>query len=341
MTLLRTGRFWLGIGVSGVCLWLAVRHLPLAELRHAVHHAHYVWLVPAGIFQVLAILARAQRWVVLLEQDARLGTSFWAQGVGYLFTNVLPLRMGEPARVLIMAERCRLPVMQVATTAVVERLLDTATIVLALLAVLPWMQVPTLVRRVGLACGVVLGLIFVLLLCVLRFRHASERLWRPMSKRLPSLPVEAITARWHEVVRGLLPLTHGYKAVSVFGWSLGCWLFSIALYWCIIRSFQADGTFLEATFMVVALSFAVAIPSSPGFIGIFQLVGQQALVLPFGAKYDESQAFAITVTAHLTYYLLTTALGIIGLWQLGESFGHLGRVLTKWSSGAMALRQKA
>ena len=94
-------------------------------------HAHYVWLVPAGIFQVLAILARAQRWVVLLEQGARLGASFWAQGVGYLFTNVLPLRMGEPARVLIMAERCRLPVMQVATTAVVERLLDTATIVLA------------------------------------------------------------------------------------------------------------------------------------------------------------------------------------------------------------------
>ena len=79
--------------------------------------------------------------------------AFWAQGVGYLFTNVLPLRMGEPARVLVMAQRCRMPIMQVATTAVVERLLDTATIVLALIAVLPWMQVPVLVMRVGLACG--------------------------------------------------------------------------------------------------------------------------------------------------------------------------------------------
>jgi uncharacterized membrane protein YbhN (UPF0104 family) len=155
-----------------------------------------------------------------------------------------------------------------------------------------------------------------------------------MSKRLPSLPVEAIEARWHEIVSGLQPLTYWQKAVPACCYSLGCWLFSIAMYWCIIRSFQADGAFREATFMVVALSFAVAVPSSPGFIGIFQLVGQQALVLPFGAKYDESQAFAITVTAHLTYYLLTTALGIIGLWQLGESFGHLGRMLTKWSSGA-------
>src|SRR5262252_7631834 len=116
--------------------------------------------------------------------------------------------MGEPARVLVMAERCRLPIMQVATTAVVERLLDTATIVLALVAVLPWMQVPTLVMRVGLACGVALLLAFVLLLCVVRFHHTSERLWRALGAWLPSLPVETIMVRWQEVGNGLLPLTH-------------------------------------------------------------------------------------------------------------------------------------
>ena len=227
MTILRTARFWFGIGVSALCLWLAVRHLPLAELRDAMRHAHYVWLVPAVLFQVWAVIARAQRWVVLLGQDARLVDSFWAQGMGYLFTNVLPLRMGEPARVLVMAQRCRLPVMQVATTAVVERLLDTATIVLALIAVLPWMQVPALVRRVGMACGVALLLAFVLLLCAVRFHHASERLWRALGARLPSLPVEAMVARWQEVVRGLAPLTHWQKAMPACGWSLGCWLFPL------------------------------------------------------------------------------------------------------------------
>ena len=341
MTILRTVRFWLGIGVSVGCLWLAMRHLPFAELWHAVRHAHYVWLVPAALFQVWAVIARAQRWVVLLDQDARLVDAFWAQGVGYLFTNVLPLRMGEPARVLVMAARCRMPIMQVATTAVVERLLDTATIVLALIAVLPWMQVPVLVMRVGMACGGALLLAFVLLLCVVRFHHAGERFWRALGARLPRLPVEAIVARWHEVVSGLLPLTHWQKAIPACGWSLGCWALSMAMFWCVLRSFQADGTLIEATFMMVALAFAVAVPSSPGFIGIFQLVGQQALVLPFGAKYDASTALAITITAHLTYYLLTTGLGIVGLWQLGESFGHLGRTLTRWSASALASRQKA
>lgn len=342
MALLRASRVWLGAGLSLLCLWLAVRNLPWVEVWHTAVSARYSWLVLAVVFQLWAVVARAQRWVVLLEKNARLVDSFWAQGVGYLFTNVLPLRLGEPARVLALAERCGLPVMQVAATALVERLLDTATIVLALIAVLPWMQVPILVTRLGMACGVVILLAFVLLLCVVRCHSGSERLLRAIGARLPILPVDALVARWQEIVGGLVPLTHWRKAVPAVNWSLGCWLLSIAMYWCVIRSFQADGALIEATFVVVALSFAVAIPSSPGFVGIFQLVGQQALVLPFGAKYDASKALAIILTAHLTYYLLTTGLGIIGLWQLGESFAHLGRALTvRWSTGKVASHQRA
>lgn len=80
--------------------------------------------------------------------------------------------------------------------------------------------------------------------------------------------------------------------------------------------------------MVVTLSLAVTVPSSPSFVGVFQLVGQQALVLPFGAKYDVATALAITLLAHLTYYLITTVLGIIGLWKLGGSFVKIGEPLT-------------
>jgi uncharacterized membrane protein YbhN (UPF0104 family) len=89
---------------------------------------------------------------------------------------------------------------------------------------------------------------------------------------------------------------------------------------------------VEAAFMMVALSFAVAVPSSPGFVGVFQLIGQQALILPFGAKYDAAVALAITLTAHLTYYVLTTTLGVFGLWRLGGSFVNLGRSIAAMRS---------
>jgi len=52
-----------------------------------------------------------------------------------LFTNLFPFRLGEVARVLVMSERCKMPVVQVAGTAIVERLLDVGTMILALVLV--------------------------------------------------------------------------------------------------------------------------------------------------------------------------------------------------------------
>lgn len=76
-------------------------------------------------------------------------------------------------------------------------------------------------------------------------------------------------------------------------------------------------------------------PSRPGFIGICQLAGQQALVLPFGGKYDESTALAATLGAYLVYYWIPSFLGAIGLWRAGESFSGLGReLLAKRSQGS-------
>lgn len=68
-------------------------------------------------------------------------------------------------------------------------------------------------------------------------------------------------------------------------------------------------------------------PSSPGFIGVYQFAGQQALVLPFGTKYDASTALAIALVSHLAYYLLTSVIGVIGLWQMGETSTAFGRAI--------------
>jgi uncharacterized membrane protein YbhN (UPF0104 family) len=236
--------------------------------------------------------------------------------------------MGEPARVIVMADRCRLPFMQVAASAIVERLFDVATVVFVLILVLPWMRVPGLVTRAGTLFGVIVLVVIGVLLFVVHLRDRSEGLIQSFCKRVPILPAEWIMMRWRELVQGLAPLTQWRIAVRTIGWSMAACFFSVATVWCVLYSFEASATLVEAAFMIVALSLALTVPSSPGFIGVFQLVGQQALVLPFGAKYDAGNALAITLTVHLSYYLITTALGVIGLWRFGESFANLGRMIT-------------
>jgi uncharacterized membrane protein YbhN (UPF0104 family) len=162
---------------------------------------------------------------------------------------------------------------------------------------------------------------------MVRFGHLGESALNLAGNHVKFLPVGMLISRWRELVQGLTPLMQWNVALRAILWSIVCWGFTVAAYWFTIRAFHADGTMTEAAFMLVALAFAVTVPSSPGFIGVFQLVGQQALVLPFGAKYSPATALAITVAAYMVYYLFTTGLGVVALWKLGTSFANLARVV--------------
>lgn len=314
-----------GIVVTLLCVWLAFRKVEYAELTRTIFNGNYMWLIPAIIAQILAIIIRSQRWVILLDENASLETSFWSQGIGYLFTNLFPFRLGEVVRVLVMSERSKMPVAQVAGTVIVERLLDVGTMILALLLVLPWMQVQSAIVRSGEFFGalVLLGILVIILLA--RFKEASFVLVDRVCAVFSFLPKTMIHARWAELIEGLTPLLHGFIALKVVALSILSWLFSGAVFFYTIQTFQPTGRFVEAVFMMVSISFAVIVPSSPGFIGVFQFIGQQALVIPFGLKYSVSSALAIALVAHLVFYVLSTLLGIIGIWRIGLSFAGLMR----------------
>jgi len=182
MNLLKSWRFWLGCIISLLCLWFAFRKVPLAEVIQALAGANPLFLLAAFILQAVAVVSRAPRWLVLLDKRSGFANSFWAQSVGFLFTNVFPFRLGEPARVLVMSDRCRLPVMQVTASAIVERLLDVAANVIVLILVLPRIQMPALMKQAGMVSGalVLTGLGFCLSWCILDLRaRGSCNLFAP------------------------------------------------------------------------------------------------------------------------------------------------------------------
>jgi glycosyltransferase 2 family protein len=271
-----------GLTVTVFCEWLAFRKVPYTEITHIISGGNYYWLIPAVIAQLLAISMRSQRWVVLLDRKNELEASVWSQGIGYLFTNLFPFRLGEVARVLVMSERCKMPVVQVAGTAIVERLLDVGTMIFALVLVLSWMNVPSAIIKSGQIFGVfvLVGILIIILLA--RFKETSFALINRICTVFPVLPNATILARWAELMEGLTPLLRGVVALQVVILSLLSWLFSGIVFFCAIRTFQSVGLFLEAIFMMISLSLALIVPSSPGFIGVFQFVGQRLWSSPLG-----------------------------------------------------------
>ena len=321
---LRSPRVWLGLIISVVTLGIALYSIPFNELLSIGLSANWLWLFAAVALQVLSVAARAQRWLHLLDRK-NWTDSFWAANIGFLFNNILPLRLGEVARVFVMADRSQLSIAQVGVTVVIERVLDVATVVVVLAISLPFMQVPSAVANAGWG----LGSVAVLALCAVpivgRWGDRLER-WVVWPKRIvPFWPSDWLRSRWHEIAAGFKPLSQLRPALWVTFWSGLAWVFSIGVYVCSIHVFQPEGSLLEAAFMVVSLSFAVSVPSSPGFVGVYQLAGQQALAAPFPAKYSLSMAFACTMVAYLVYFLTTSALGAFGLSRMGLSFTALTR----------------
>ncbi len=312
-----------GIGVSALCFWLAIRHVPFDQLAATLSGARYSWLLLALFSQLLAVIARAKLWAALLGYKASTKDTFWSEGIGYLFTNIFPLRMGDPARIFVLSRRSKLPIVQVAASAGMERVFDLGTITLALVALIPFMNVPIQAARAGELFGLLVVLVFLSLILLLRFRSRGERLMLSLSKRLPASLAERLLTSWRHLVDGIAIFGNGRIVLCAILWSLATWALSVVMYWCVLKGFRADATFVEATFLLVAICLAVTIPSSPGGLGVVQWVGQQALVLPFAAKYDLTSALAIILTAHILYYITTCLLGVAGLSLFGLSLRNI------------------
>src|SRR5262249_10299994 len=123
---MRVNRLQFGAGVllSAVCLAVAFRRADFSAVASMLGGADYHWLLWYPVLGVALNVVRSEIWRLLLRGRAGRVDAFWAYGTGFLVNNVLPLRVGEAARVGLLAARCRLPLLEVAAAAGLERALD-------------------------------------------------------------------------------------------------------------------------------------------------------------------------------------------------------------------------
>jgi glycosyltransferase 2 family protein len=323
----------LGLAIGVACLCLAFRDVPLADLGQLLAGAQYLWLIPSAAFTLIGMVVRAYRWALLLDRPKHLADSFWSLWIGALFTSVLPLRIGEPVRVAVMSQRCNMPMVQVAGATVVERLLDLAAILLLFVAVLPSVHAPQVVIDSGLAMAAVVLLGLTATIVLIRTHKLSLGLVDRLCGSVRIAPVRFLANRWLELLEGLEPLARAGTAIPATLLSIFCWLCSVLALWAVIQAFEPTGTMLEATFALITIAMAVTLPSSPGFIGVYQWAGQMALMIPFGNKYSAGIALAIALTSHLVGYVMNTSIGALGLSRLGVSFTVLRRSVSAEAQG--------
>jgi len=125
---------------------------------------------------------------------------------------------------------------------------------------------------------------------------------------------------------GLAILTDTRLFIKALGWEALNWLVSILQYYLFMRAFIPHPNLLWAVFTVGVGALGIALPSSPGALGVYEaaLVGALAV---FGLEVSATIAFALSM--HIISYLLTGLIGGYGLYKDGESLSSMYAQLRK------------
>jgi glycosyltransferase 2 family protein len=313
----------LEIGISLVFLVLALRGVSFPELWAQLRQANYVWLLPAVATTMAVLLLKGWRWQLLFLPEYHLpfGPVFSALCAGYLVSNVLPARLGELARLVLLVGEQPVSVARTFSTIVIERVLDVLTLLIMFVLILPFLnvQLPPEVLRAA-QIGVVLVLIGAGLVVLLSPLKGMLMRWaHAILGKVRFLDRKGIYDAIENLIDGFVALRSPLGLLLV-GQSLVSWFGVVFMAWC---SAQAVGLHVPLTalvLVVVVTTLGMLLPSTPGYLGVFEYLTTVSL-LPFGVSKDVAFGFALVF--HITNYLTMSVAGVMALWVHGTSFSRV------------------
>jgi len=318
---MRKWRVLIGLLISLVCLALAVRGVDWLGLVETLAQADGRLLMLAAGALILSLVARGVRWRILLRQKLRLYEAFAVVNVGYLVSNVLPFRLGDPARAVIVGRKPTINTSSAFSTVVVERVLDMLAVVLMLALSLPFIDQAGPIGSAGVWAGLAALLAFIALVLLARWPGWGRRTMRSILNRLPGLDPERWLAPVEGLLDGLSALRSARRTASLVVWTGAVWISIVGYYWAMLGAFLDRPSLAMAAFVNCAVGLGMAVPAAPGAVGVFHALAKYALVLPFGVPGDS--ALAIAFAMHGFQYVLMNGLGIVGLIQQNLSVGRL------------------
>ncbi len=325
--------------LAGALLGLALYGVDLSNIWAAFSEADYRYLLPLIALILGSNLLRAWRWQILVEalpppkgcEDDRLSTgrmleaSFSSVMIGYMVNYAAP-RMGEVARTANLSARTDYRFSSLFGTVVSERIFDTAVLGVALLSTVgllfqrldvlqtqffapAWARLQSIPTGwvVGVVVGIVLvGTVFFLGVRGLLRREDSwlGRTWRNRLK--PAL------LSFNE---GMGTLLHSPRRIGIFVSTVGMWGGYLLMAYLPFRMLHLAEPYgigiLDAWALMAIGALGILVPS-PGGIGSYHYITEQALVHLYGVPAAEALTYAVlTHGAQLVFYTLSGGVAVL------------------------------
>jgi uncharacterized protein (TIRG00374 family) len=336
MKLLKDWKLWLGLVISAGSLYLALRGLNLPSLWDAVRTAQYWWILPGVVVYFFAVWARTWRWHYMLRQlkHIPLGRLFPVVCIGYMGNNVYPARAGEFIRSYVLKRKENVSFSSSLATAFVERVFDGVVMLIFVFFSLPFTPMPDWLRNIVIIGSVAFfGVLIVFFIFAVRPAWA-QRIYTPLINRfVPErfrVPLIGFLDRFME---GLKSLRHARDVLMIFVTSLVIWLAETVKYWFVMHAFSFSVPFYVLMLMNGVVNLATTIPSSPGYVGTFDLPGIKILQ-NYGVV--ATTAAAYTLVLHGALWFPITIVGAFYMWRERVTWRDFGAAAADKRAGAPA-----
>ena len=327
-------KLWVGLAISAVFIYVALREVSLAEVWAVIRSADFLPLGGVIIITFLQYVIRAWRWKILLEpiKNTLFLNRLHAVLIGFAANCVLPARLGEFIRANYLGHSENISGSSSFATLIVERLFDGFTLLLILFIGLwgttfseEFLPIAGSLR----ATGTILLIAYILLIVLLvGFKYRTKPFLTLLERLLFFLP-KGLRARTIDIVRnfslGLVLIKDPGRWTQAVIYSLLLWFTSLYQIQLVERAVGFNLPSI-APFLVLAMaSLGVMIPSAPGFIGTFHLSVQYAFVF-YGI--DKEAALSAAILWHAALFFPTVFLGLLSFLHLHIPYSRLaGRTL--------------
>jgi uncharacterized protein (TIRG00374 family) len=322
----------LGAGLAAAGLLIFFRNVDLHALAGNLLRTNPVTILLCAVLALGSLWFRALRWRVLLPEGAAAHKQrlFSLVTIAFMINNILPARMGEAARAVLLWKKNGYSVAASIGSLVLERGIDI--LMYSACFFVPVFLAPLVdpsggistsgsmyktVTLTSFAVVLAAGFAAAIALLVVHSRFPA------VISRLGTVCLRVVPARMHHKLRNI-----ARDIISNLDWtfSLKKVLVVVVLSLCIVSCYALMVVFLAGwrnfSFMygVFSQAFAAlgaAIPLAPGYVGTLHAVMLEGLAL-CGMARDKAQA--ITILFHAVPYITVTLLGLYYFFSMNISF---------------------
>ncbi len=316
------------VALAGLAVY-GVSRLGLHRISHALVSARPGWIAAALVLMGSSLVMRAVSWRFILraalpETPIGFPAVVRATMIGVLGSAIFPGRLGEPARILVVARRLRgstvrlVPV--VAGTVFSQTLMNL--LALAILAAVAFTSVPLLHNHLGglLAAAIVPALICLLVIFGPVLLRRGRRARSARIRRL----ADTTTTLLDLGRQGLIVFARPRYGVAATLSQLCAWGLQWGACYMVVLSLglQQQATLAAAAAVLLVVNVSAVLPATPSNVGVFQAACLVVLTA-YGVAGGPALAYGIILQA--VEVVTALCLGVPALLGEGMSWGDIRR----------------